>query len=219
MTIERQADELIAYLEEELASRCAAQRAKAEEQERQILSQAFHLARHKVSRMVHKEREYLQQQTAKAQTRLGTVERQQDQRRLRLLLEKAREALHRELISRWRQQTVQRRWLQTVLTQACGTLPAASWDIHHGPNWDAEREEEVTAMIPDACQHPPRFLTDPAIEAGIRICSLGAVLDGTVGGLLYDSAAIDARLLAHLHAAEASRKARTDQQSKGNEEK
>lgn len=202
MTIERQADALIGHVKEQLDARCAAQRRKAGEQARHLIKQAFRLARQKVARMVRKEREYLEQQTAKANAHLATVERLQRQRRMRILLEKSREALHDELLARWKQADVQQQWMRTILAQACGTLPSGEWEIYHQPGWDPQLEEDVATMVPDACRKPPTFIADEQIEAGVRIQCHGVILDGTVGGLLDDTTAIDARLLAHLELAE-----------------
>ena len=202
MTIEKQAAELIRYLSEQLDARCAAQRDKAVEQQRQIVRQAFHLARQKVSRMVTKEREYLRHQTAKAQAHLSTLERQQRQRRMLVLLERTREALRQELVARWQQPAVRQHWLRAILEQARDTLPAGTWEIRYGPQRDDAGKEELMAMLPEAERNRRHFIADPDIEAGIRICTQGTVLDGTVEGLLYDAHAVDARLVAHLENAE-----------------
>ena len=74
-------------------------------------------------------------------------------------------------------------------------LPRTAWQVAHPAGWNGGEKRALGERIAAATGHPPAFVPDGRIAAGLRVSAGGIVVDGTQAGLLADRAAVGARLL------------------------
>ncbi|MFZ0790000.1 MAG: hypothetical protein WAM94_10305, partial [Chromatiaceae bacterium] len=83
-----------------------------------------------------------------------------------------------------------------VLTQARQVLPAGVWTLRHAPAGSASEWQSLARELTATLDAEPRLVADGAVVAGITVDCAGAVLDGSLEGLLKDRTRIESRLLA-----------------------
>ena len=111
----------------------------------------------------------------------------------------ALEQLEKELRRRWSQAGSRRSWIEATLVRALSRLPPGPWTVRHPPDWpETERAEFHRDLSSRGDRKPVEFQSDESILAGIEISSGRTSLDATVQGLLADTQAVEAELLARL---------------------
>jgi len=170
---------------QEAGSRAAELKAQARLQARARLRAAFEEAR-----------EAADQGLRKLEAQLATARRMQHQRAESALIDRVQAALPAAFEACWNTADARGRWIERVLQQALGSLPAGKWSVIHPsglpqPELVAIRERLTAALGPE-----PELQADGAISMGLRVRAGNNVLDGTPAGMLADRASIDARVLA-----------------------
>ncbi len=114
------------------------------------------------------------------------------------LLTEGRKRLIEALRARWRDPAHRGHWLGFLVDRANRLLPVGNWSVIHPAAWEVAELHPFVARLQATAADEIRFEADQAIEAGLRIACRGAVVDGTIIGILANREEIDALLLAML---------------------
>jgi hypothetical protein len=79
------------------------------------------------------------------------------------------------------------------------TLIDRRWTIVHPVDWPVQERGMTEARLNRDIHAAVSFEQQDAIPAGLRISAGGAVVDGTVEGLLHHASRIEAMLLARIN--------------------
>lgn len=187
---------LLEVVEQRRERECARRMDEANREAREIVAAAWREERERLHREIVRIREQVRQQLVSAEARLQTQRRQQRQADDRALLDRACDALRTELLQRWRDADGRQQWAAGLVRQAADTLLARTWTIQHPPDWPDEERAALASQAGQLCGETPLFEPDARLEAGLRICSPGACVDGSVDGIMHDGTDIAAQLLA-----------------------
>jgi hypothetical protein len=121
------------------------------------------------------------------------------------LLAEAWVCLPDAFLARWRAPETRREWITRIVARARSSLLGVAWRIAHAPDWAAAEREDLARDLARELGTTPEFDVDARIRAGLRIAGAGAIVDGTLDGMLRDRAENGARLLAFLDAEEPRR--------------
>ncbi len=190
---------MLALVEEYRAAECDRLRSEAETEAGALLRAARREARQRVRRAVERARERAALRIRGAEAELDTRRREHRQRLGWALLRVARGQLEEVLISRWRRVNSRRVWIEAAVGRALASLPAGPLVVAHPPDWpEAERSGLRSTLVSRTRDRAVKFQIDPGLRAGIIISSGATSLDASVLGLLADTQAVDAELLAGL---------------------
>ena len=172
---------------------------KASKQASDIVCSAYHDAKLRLRRHFKSDRQHSNQQIASAEATLKTRERQEMQQLQLKVLHKAQAALKNELINRWQQGEQRSQWVESIWQQADGSLPRAQWSIVYGGLWPQSEQDALMKRVSEETGITADITHDDRIDAGLRICSQGACVDGTVGGLLANHSRLESDILSAFH--------------------
>jgi hypothetical protein len=195
MTLRDRTQALLDLVEADRNARCTELRDQANARARSALAQAHAQARAQMRQAFAEERQRTSARLAAAQAELQTRRRLAAQQRSQVLLERAWQALPQALLARWRDPGLRERWVQAALHGARSALPAGTWTVTYGAGWPAAERERLREEIAAHTGQPPRFVQDPAIEAGLCLAADGNRFDATLAGLLADREEIGGRLI------------------------
>jgi hypothetical protein len=196
--VEKQMQALLALLEEDRKRQCDALIADAQARARSVVQQAQRDARARMRAVFAEERQRLDEQIKAAAARLQTERRLSDQERLAQLLRLAWQVLPGALLERWQDPGRRRKWVAQVIDSALRLLPHDRWTLNVAPGWPAEEREQTLRSVASRLGYAPSCNELAAFQAGLLITAAGNRLDATLGGLLADRPAIEARLLDYL---------------------
>jgi hypothetical protein len=201
VSLDRQVRALLRVAEDYSAGHCNALLEAADAKSRRILEHAHAAARSRLREVLSEQRERLDTAIAEAETALMTQHRISAQRRLVAALEASLPALKHALRVRWQSRTARAGWVEQHLKVARSVMPPTGWVIAHPADWSQEEREQVRHWLQAQGIENPRFESDTALSAGIRVaCGLN-LLDASFDGLLADRALIEGRLLYYLETA------------------
>jgi len=186
---------LLAVVERYREEKCAELLERANEQARQLLSQAWREARMRGQRGIADVRQQYRHKIAAAQARQQTRMRQQRQHDNSVLLAGLWEPLRAAILSRWQQPETRRDWIDALVRKAAASLLDSTWTIEHPGDWPQAEQSDLHSRLREVSVS---FAPQVAMAAGLRICAGGACVDGSVDGLLKDRAYIESLLLARL---------------------
>lgn len=187
---------LLEVVEQRRDRECAERLDSAKRQAREIVASAWREERERLHREVVRIREQISRQLVSAEAQRQTRRRQLRQADDQALLVKACDALRAELVVRWQDAGGRKQWAAGLIRQAADTLLAKTWTIQHPTGWPDDERASLAGQVERLCGETPRFEPDERLEAGLRICSPGACVDGSVDGLMHDGTDIAAQLLA-----------------------
>lgn len=194
MTVQARAQAMLALVDSDRDRRRAAILDDARQRAQAMLGDARHKARASMRATFEDARRQHQEQVDAAQARLQTRRRMAEQARARALLGEAWQRLPAALQRQWQDGAGRRAWVAHMLEIGQQKLAPGVWHITCAADWpEAERREAAALAGPRV---ELQFDDDPKIAAGLRIRVGGAVIDGTLDGLLTERAEISARLLA-----------------------
>ena len=173
-----------------LIAEAAAQEAAA------IVRLAFAKAAGRAHQAVETLRRDGERRLARARAQIETERRLRDQARAAEILHTGCPALINVVVERWRQDEARRFWIDVMAQHARKRLPPGAWVIEHPDDWTPEDEARMRKALPD--DSALTFRASSEFEAGLRILTDGAILDGTPERLLADKAVTQARLLAEM---------------------
>jgi hypothetical protein len=102
------------------------------------------------------------------------------------------------LLERWRNPGQRRKWVAQAIDSAHRLLPREMWTLSVAPGWPPEERDEALQAVARRLGTMPACSEVAELQAGLLITAGGNRLDATLGGLLADRAAIEARLLDYL---------------------
>jgi hypothetical protein len=158
-----------------------------------LVQAAFREARASVARAIRRERARRQAAATTARARAETRLRLDAQLRIGQLLAVGWAQLPDLLIKRWRDPEQRRLWCQAAVAQARQRLLGDDYLVEYavGPG-----HEELNAITAACGERRVCLQSEPALDAGIRISTPGAVLDASMASLLSDREHIQSLLLA-----------------------
>lgn len=198
MSVDSQMQALLTLLEEDRRRQCDALIADAQARARSVVRQAQRDARARVRAAFAAERQRLDEQLKAASARLQTEHRLSEQERLAQLLSLAWQMLPEALLEQWQDPDRRSKWVAQAIDSAHRLLPHERWSLSVAPGWPAEEREQALQSVASRLGTMPGCNEAAEIQAGLLIVAGGNRLDATLGGLLADRAAIEARLLDHL---------------------
>ncbi len=198
--VDAQLRHLLEVVKQHRDERCAEILQQAAEQAGQVITQAHQEARSRMQQAVADARGTLHRQLVSAEARRQTQRRQRRHQADKAQLDDAWPQLRDALARRWQEPANRRHWVDALLAQAAAVLVDPHWLIEHPCDWPTQERAAVEAQLREQCSEEPRFAAQPDITAGLRISASGACVDGSVEGLLRERAAIEAELLAGIHA-------------------
>jgi vacuolar-type H+-ATPase subunit H len=193
-----QLQHLLQIVERERDSRCRSEIEAAEQQARQIVRQAYRDARSHAHADLEALRAQVRQRLisadARQQTRLRELRQQADQ----AFLDAAWQPLQNALMRRWGHAGHRQEWIAQLVENASTTLLNRDWLIEHPQDWPAAECEALRDRLTREQTCTPHLEPRADIRAGLRISTGGAVVDGSIEGLLRQRSHIEALLLAEI---------------------
>jgi hypothetical protein len=205
MTVEHRMQGLLGLVEADRREQTEAIAREAQAAVAALLEQAHREARARMRQAFVDERRLRDQRVQAARATLQTRCRLAAQQRATALLAEAWVCLPDAFLARWRAPETRREWITRIVATARTSLLGVAWRIAHTPDWAAAEREELARDLARELGTTPEFNVDARIRAGLRIAGAGAVVDGTLDGMLRDRAENGARLLAFLDAEESRR--------------
>lgn len=194
--VEMQAENLLATLERQQATRCQEISHTARERARQLLKAARRQSRERMRQAVAQERQRIDSALLQAQGRMRTRERRHLQQHCQDLLKDAWPLLEARMRARWKDSDQRRAWCEMLLADAMAIFGTAPLSIEHPPGLREDDRAWMTQVLRKAGCGDVTFKVDESIAAGLRIRTPQACLDGTLEGLLGDHREVEAILLA-----------------------
>lgn len=198
MSVERQTQALLTLLEDDRQQQCEALLADARARADGVLRQAHRDARARMRAAFAAERQRLDEQLQAAGARLQTEHRLSEQERRAQMLRLAWDMLPEALRQRWQDPRRRSQWVAQAIDSAQHLLPRDPWHLNVAPGWPAQEREQALQSVALLLGTLPDCSETADLQAGLLISAGGNRLDATLGGLLADRGAIEARLLDHL---------------------
>jgi hypothetical protein len=196
--VEEQVRSLLQVIEVYQMRRCEELLREAEHQAADIVKQAYLEGRQRLHQAIIEERQRGRAAVAALEAQLQTRHRQRRQQVEAVLLQRGLERLRAELVRRWRDPSTRQLWVDGLLHQGLKALPHRDWCITHPQDWPREEQDEAAALLRTRIGGALEFRPGSGLQAGLKICSGGTCLDGTLPSLLTDRRAVEGQLLALL---------------------
>ena len=191
-----QAEALLQRVSDDREQRCAALRAAAESQAKQIVRAARAEARTTVHNAVIQERTRMELGVRQATAHADFEARRREWQKSRELLEQMWTGIAGVLERRWREPTLRRAWIDAAIGQAATLLPGRAWLIESGSKLTEQERGEFTDRAQGRGAGTVKWSLQPGISAGLRIRADSVCVDASVAGLLAQRDAIEAAFLA-----------------------
>jgi len=190
-----QTEALLQQVASDRERRCAALRAAADSQSRQIVASARADALKNMRQAIAQERARIDQGLRQAEARAEIGARRQEQRESQVLLVHMWAESTGVLERRWRDPAHRRAWIEATMAAAGTLLAGRAWVVERGEWPQSERAEfEKRARAQGAAAVDWRF--DAGVRAGLRIRAERACIDTTVPGLLVQRYEVESTFLA-----------------------
>ena len=196
--VDAQLQHLLEVVARDRDKRCHAVIEEATELARQVVKQAHSDARAQIHKDFSELREQIRQRVTSAEA--------QQQTRMRMLRQKADQdfldaawlPLQQALQRQWQQTEHRKQWVMQLIEKAAATLIDPHWLIEHPRDWPVPECNALKDKLRSDFECTPSFEPHPEITAGLRICTAGACVDGSIEGLLQRRTHIEALLLAEI---------------------
>ncbi len=184
-------------VERDCQVRCAQLHSDAQRSAAELRKAARREARVHVARAAAEARASMQQRVHHVRAELAAEERATSHEIARTLLSRAWESIASELARRWESPEQRKQWVRRLIEDAARVLPKGQWLVEH-PQLGPEELKEIAAETARASGAPPRLVCSEALVAGLRVSASGALVDGSVTGLLAMKTSVQGRLLLEL---------------------
>jgi hypothetical protein len=195
MNLEERERGLLKLVEDYRDAECRTLLEAARVEAEALIARTYRAERARLHQRVTAERSGARGRIHAARAERDTRERAGGERANALLLAAAWPRLHDALIARWQDPDARGDWVDAVIAEAERLLPKGTWTLRHarapGADWQA-----LAAELAQRLGQETRPVADAGLAAGLRVECGGAVLDGSLEGLLRDRERIEARLLA-----------------------
>jgi hypothetical protein len=199
--VRSQVDALMELLEQSRSAHCSEVREKASLQATEIRRRARRIARERVSKAAHEERDRLQHEIRMVEAEIETEQRKRARKRDMALIAAGGNALAEALAARWADPAARQAWAETAVLEAAGVLRGRAWTLEHPADWPKEERERALAFARERFGATVQAEAVTALDVGLRIRSEGALVDLSVPGLMANEHTIEGELLAEFHRA------------------
>lgn len=196
-----QVDALMDLLEKSRRAHCTGVREQAEVQATEIRRRARRIARERVSKAAHEERERLEREVRMVEAEIETEQRKRERLRDMALIEAGRERLATALAARWESRAEREKWAETAVLEAGEVLLVKEWTLEHPADWPAEERDCAIEFARERCGAIVTAEAAGGLDIGLRIRSDGALVDMSIPGLLANARTVDGELLAEFNRA------------------
>jgi hypothetical protein len=199
--VRTQVDALMALLEQSRNALCSEVQEKAALEATEIRRRARRLARDRVSKAAHEERQRLEHEVRMVEAEIETQHRRRARQRDMALIEAGRKALAEALAARWGEPAQRRAWAEAALAEAAEVLLRRTWTLEHPADWAAEERDHAIGHAREHHGATVEAAPVDALDNGLRIRSEGALVDMSIPGLLANERTIEGELLAEFNRA------------------
>lgn len=175
---------------------CEVLLSQAREQAKQMVRHTYRNARNRLRTSILEDRQQLDQSLASVRAKRHTFIMQQKHQASRLFLDDSWKLLKKILVQRWGETKLRQLWVKSIIDVAIDSLPAIDWLIEHNDTWTNAEQKQWVEYIKQQSERKIKFQVLENVKAGIRITGGGAVVDGTLEGLLNDRVRVESEILA-----------------------
>lgn len=193
-----QARALIEAIQAHRETECARLLADAWQEAGRIIREARSHARKRFHEAAQDFRREGARRIEQARAARDTELRQQQQKDLAQIVERACPRLSDALNERWRNPQARAQWIGAALTMAQARLRPGAWRIVCPEGGGEELRSELLSRIDDAGLRDVSLEASGEIAAGIQIHADGAVIDATPQALLRQGSRVQAALIAEI---------------------
>jgi vacuolar-type H+-ATPase subunit H len=194
--IDAQMQRLLDIVKTYQQEQCEVLMSEARQQSRGVIRQAYQLARKNIHEDIQATRQHIRDTMAAARAKQHTLMMQQRHTAASSFLEQCWDALQGSLLARWQQPQYRREWAAKILSTAAAVVPAGDWQVEHPEDWSDQEQQQLGEQARALPGVQLQFNSVPGLAAGIRISADGAIVDGSLPGLLADRTAIESLILA-----------------------
>lgn len=194
--VDAQVQRLLEIVNNYLQEQCGVLSEQAGQQSQEIIRQAYREARLRLHHDIQDSRQHMQQELSATRAKLHTMMMQQRHRADQEFLAQSWELLVAKLMQRWQKPDLRKLWVQKIFDTAIQVLPAEQWQVVHPPDWPTTEKEQFEEMVSHNAQKQLVIAPDADMKAGILISADGALVDGSLQGMLSDRVRIDSEVLA-----------------------
>lgn len=169
---------------------------EAQRESREVIRQAYQLARNNVHQDIQLTRQHIRDTMAAARAKQHTLMMQQRHTAASSFLEQCWGMLEQSLQARWQQPEYRWAWVTKILSTASAVVPAKEWLVEHPLDWASQEQQQLADQVKTRPDIQLQFNSMSELTAGIRISADGAIVDGSLQGLMADRSAIEALILA-----------------------
>ena len=169
---------------------------QAREQAKQVVRHTYRNARNRLRTSILEDRQQLDQSLASVRAKRHTFIMQQKHQASRVFLDDSWTLLEKKMIHRWSDTELRQLWVKSIIDVAIDSLPAIDWLIEHNDIWTNAEQKQWAEYIKQQSERTIKFQVLENVKAGIRITGGGAVVDGTLEGLLNDRVRVESEILA-----------------------
>jgi vacuolar-type H+-ATPase subunit H len=195
--IDAQVRRLLDIVEGWRTEQCEALVVAAQQEAREVIRQAYRSARKNLHEDIQQTRRQIGDTLAAARAKQHTLMMQQRHRAASGFLELCWSSLAEKLQARWQQPEQRRAWVEKIAATALAVVPARQWLIEHPRDWPVEEQQALATQVEAQSGKRPELAIAPELVAGIRISTDGAIIDGSLDGLLADRNGIESGILAN----------------------
>ncbi len=197
--IDAQIKHLMEIIQKHREESCQTIQARADEQADAIVKRAHMQARRKMHEQNARTREYLHREALSAEARMQTRKRLSRQQNDRIMLDRGWISLRNALLACWKDATTRRQWTGNVLELARDKFVQQEWILYHPVDLDEQEKIRLQTAINGITGQAPKLNVDDGIDAGIRLCTIGACTDATIDGLLRNRTRVESLMLTAIH--------------------
>jgi hypothetical protein len=198
MNLDEREQGLLKLVESYRETECRSLLEAARQEAAELIGRTYRQERARLHERLLAERAGARERIQAARAERDTRTRAGGERASSRILANAWPRIEAALRGRWRDPEGRQTWVQGVHAQARHLLPKGVWTLRHAPDWPEPEWQALGAALTAELGSEPRFVADGSVSAGLAIEGAGALLDGTLEGLLKDRTRIEARLLALL---------------------
>lgn len=194
--VDAQVQRLLEIVEAYRKQQCDALITQAKQDSRRIVRQAYREARMRMRQDIQDSREHMRSELSSARAKLHTMMMQQRHQADLRFLEQSWNLLAAKLQARWQQPKLRQAWVQKIVRNATKMVPGKDWLVEHPKDWTSDEQKQLRNQVNDKFTGKLKFKNVTEITAGIRIVTDGAVIDGSLQGLMADRTGIESIFLA-----------------------
>lgn len=194
--VDAQVQRLLDIVQEYQTQQCDELLFRAQDESRQIVRQAYHEARQRLHQDIQHSRNRMQQELFAMRAKQHTMMMQQRHQAERRFLNQSWELLAEKLLSRWAEEKQRSAWIKKIILAAHKVIPGRKWQVEFPDQMSKQAQQAVREQITESYSPQASFVAVSSIQAGLRISADGAVVDGSLQGLMTNRGRIESLFLA-----------------------